>query len=117
MALDEPNHRLYVACQSGHIVIFDTVTGNELQALSIARGVDDLAFDPRSKRLYAACGEGNGTVSVYEVTGPDNYKLLGSIPSGTAGKTGRLVPELQRYFIAVPPHGSVNAVVLVYKVQ
>jgi DNA-binding beta-propeller fold protein YncE len=75
-ALDEANHRLFVACRSGQIVVFDTETGKELQALPIGapgKGdgawVDDLAFDSNTKRLYAACG-GTGTVDVYEQTDP-----------------------------------------------
>jgi DNA-binding beta-propeller fold protein YncE len=31
MALDEPNHRLFVACRGGDIVVFDTTTGKELR--------------------------------------------------------------------------------------
>src|SRR5438477_11497814 len=33
MALDEANHRLFVACRSGQIVVFDRASGKELQAL------------------------------------------------------------------------------------
>jgi DNA-binding beta-propeller fold protein YncE len=62
-ALDEPHHRLFVACRSGQIVVFDTETGKELQALPIGEWADDLVFDPIRKRLYAACGA-SGTVDV-----------------------------------------------------
>jgi DNA-binding beta-propeller fold protein YncE len=116
IALDEADHRLFVACRSGHIVVFDTASGKELQALPIGAGVDDLVFDPESKRIYAPCG-GTGTVDVYEQIDPDHYKLLGRIPSGALAKTGRLVPQLHRYFVAVPQHGKQNAEILVYQVQ
>jgi DNA-binding beta-propeller fold protein YncE len=116
IALDEANHRLFVACRSGQIVVFDTNTGKELQALPIGKGVDDLVFDPTSKRLYAPCG-GAGTVDVYEQTSPDHYKSIGKVVSGTLGKTGLLVPELKRYFVAVPQQGNKNAEILVYKVE
>jgi DNA-binding beta-propeller fold protein YncE len=123
IALDEANHRLYVACRSGQIVVFDTETGKELQALAIGPSgksggewVDDLAFDPKSKRLYAPCG-GTGTVDVYEEIDRDHYKSLGKVASGLLGKTGRLVPELNRYFVTVPQHENKNAEVLVYQVQ
>jgi DNA-binding beta-propeller fold protein YncE len=116
IALDEANHRLFVACRSGQIVVFDTNTGKELQSLPIGRGVDDLVFDSASKRLYAPCG-GSGTVDVYKQTDPDHYKSIGKVPSGPLGKTGRLVPELNRYFVAVPKHGNKNAEILVYEVQ
>src|SRR6185312_7559359 len=46
MGLDEPHQRLFVACRSGKMSIFDTNTGKELQALPITTGVDDLVYDP-----------------------------------------------------------------------
>ena len=117
MALDEPAHRLFVACRSGQIVVVDTQTGKELQALVIDKGVDDLVFDAASKRLYAACGEGEGSVVVYKEVGPDSYESLGKVPSGPAGRTARLVPELSKYFVAVPAHGDTPAQILVYDVH
>jgi DNA-binding beta-propeller fold protein YncE len=116
VALDEANHRLFVGCRSGQVVIFDTETGKELQALPIGDWVDEVEFDPATKRIYAACG-GTGNVDVYEETDPDHYKSIGKIPSGPWGKNGRLVPELNRYFVPVPQHGNKNAEVLVYSVQ
>jgi hypothetical protein len=113
MALDEPNHRLFVACRSGHIVVFDTQTGKELQALPITKGVDDLAYDSASKRIYAEC---DGAVDVYEQSDPDHYKSLGKVETGPAAKTARLVPELNRYFVAAPQHGSTPAEILVFEV-
>jgi hypothetical protein len=115
IALDEPHHRLFVAARSGAIVVFDTASGKELQALPIDKGVDDLVFDAASKRLYAPCS--SGTIGVYEQTDADHYKLLGKVAGGPLGRTGRLVPELKRYFLPVPKHGSTEAEVMVYEVQ
>jgi DNA-binding beta-propeller fold protein YncE len=114
MSLDEPDHRLFVGCRSGQIVVLDTGNGKEVQAVPIAKGVDDLAFDPVRKRIYAAC---DGEVDVYQLADPDHYRPLGTIPSGPLGRTARLVPELNRYFVAVPAHGSESAAVLVYEVN
>src|SRR6266853_4126507 len=52
MALDEANHRLFIACRGGQIVVMDTQTGKEIAALPITKGVDDLTYDPGSKRIY-----------------------------------------------------------------
>lgn len=117
MALDESSHRLFVACRSGQIVVFDTQNGKELQALPIAKGVDDAVFDSASKRIYASCGEGAGSVHVYQEKDPDHFDSLGQVPSGPLGRTSRLVPELHQYFVAVPAHESTPAEVLVYEVQ
>ncbi len=114
MALDEANHRLFVACRSGDLIVFDTTSGKELSSLPIAEGVDDLAFATDNKRIYAAA---DGFVDVYQEQSPDDYKLLAKVPSGPAGRTARLVPELKRYFVAVPQHDAVPSEVLVYEVQ
>ena len=101
MSLDEAHHRLFVACRSGQIAVIDTGTGKEVNALPITKGVDDIVYDAASKRLYASC---DGDVSVYGQTDPDKYKLLGKVSTGPMGRTARLVPELNRYFVAVPQH-------------
>jgi len=116
MALDESAHRLFVGCRSGAIVIFDSQSGKELQSVPVGKGVDDLMFDPASKRIYATSG-GTGEVDVYQETDPDHYKSLGNVPSGPGAKTGLLVPQLSRLFVAVPPKGTTPGEVYVYQVQ
>ena len=113
MALDEANHRLFVACRTSQIAVLDTQTGKEITSFAITKGVDDITYDAASKRIYAAC---DGAVDIYEQSGPDSYKLLANIPTGPMGRTARLVPELKRYFVAVPQHGATSAKVLVFEV-
>jgi DNA-binding beta-propeller fold protein YncE len=111
IALDEPHQRLFVGCRDGKVVVFDTNNGAEITALPIAEGVDDLIYDRTNRRLYAA---GDGSTSVYAQKDADHYALLGNVATGPAGRTALLVPELSRYFVSVPQHGSTNASVLVY---
>jgi DNA-binding beta-propeller fold protein YncE len=113
MALDETNHRLFIACRTASMVVLDTQSGKEIIALPITKGVDDAIYDPASKRIYAAC---DGNVDVYQQSSPDEYKLLAQIPTGPMARTARLVPELKRYFIAVPQHGTDPAKILVFDV-
>jgi DNA-binding beta-propeller fold protein YncE len=115
VAIDEQRHRLFVACRDGKLVVMDSDSGKVLQVLPIATGVDDIVYDPATKRIYVACGE--GFVNVYEEADPNHYQSIGKIATGPLGKTGLLVPELHRYFVAVPPHGNDPAVVLAYAVQ
>jgi len=114
MGFDESNHRLFVACRSGDIVVLNTETGKEVTALPMTKGVDDLTYDPAQRRIYAA---GDGSVDVYQQTDRDNYKLAGKVPTGPVGRTARLVPELNRYFVAVPQHGMTSAEILVFEVH
>jgi len=116
MALDETSHRLFVGCRSGHVVIFDTQSGKELQALAIGPRSDDLAFDPESKRLYSTSG-GTGQVDVYKQIDADHYQLLGKVVSGSGAKTGLLAKELDRFFVSVPAQGTSSGKVVVYQLQ
>ena len=113
LGFDEANHRLFVACRDGQLDVLDTQSGKELFTLPITKGVDDLVYDSASKRIYSA---GDGSVDVYAQTDADTYKLLGQVPTGPLGKTARLVPELRRYFVAVPQNGTKNAEILVFEV-
>jgi DNA-binding beta-propeller fold protein YncE len=113
MAFDEANHRLFIACRSGQISVLDSASGKEITALPITKGVDDLVYDPQSKRIYAAC---DGNVDVYQQSSADEYKLLAQVPTGPLGRTARLVPELKLYFVAVPQHGADPAKILVFDV-
>jgi DNA-binding beta-propeller fold protein YncE len=114
MAIDKVNRRLFSGCRSGSIVVLDIETGKQLQELPIARGVDDLIYDPAKKRLYASC---DGTVDVYEQSSADHYNLLGKIPSGPGAKTAILVPEIGKLFVAVPRNDDRDAEVLVFSIQ
>lgn len=116
MAMDELAHRLFVGCRTGAIVVFDSQTGKELQALPVGKGVDDLMFDPAGKRIYATAG-GTGAVDVYSETDPDHYQSMGHVPSGPGAKTGLFVPQLARLFVPVPPRGGMPGEVYVYQVQ
>jgi len=112
MALDEFRQRLFVGCRNGQIVVLDSNTGKELQALPIASGIDDLIYDPATRRIYAAT---NGVIEVFEQTDLDHYVSKGTIGTGANGRTARFVPQLNRLFVAVPSTGLRHARVLVYE--
>lgn len=114
MAFDEANHRLFVACRDGQMVVLDAQAGKELAVLPITKGADDAVYDANNKRVYTAA---DGSVDVYQQTDADNYQLLAKIPTAPMGRTARLVPELNRYFVAVPQHGTENAQILVFEVH
>lgn len=117
LAFDEADHRLFTGCRSGAIVVFNTQTGKQLQSLPIAQGIDDLIFDPASKRLYAACGSGGGSIDVYREDSPDHYTSLGRIPAATGSKNETLAPSLHRLYTTIPPGTGTPGQVYVFQVQ
>jgi hypothetical protein len=112
MALDEQRQRLFVGCRDGKLVVLDSNTGKELQTLPITPGVDDTIYDPKSKRLYAI---GGGSVDVYDQISMDKYVSRGSVSTGSKARTGRLVPQLNRLFVAAPQDGTESARVVIFE--
>ena len=115
MALDEAGHRLFVVTrQPGKLVVLNSDTGKVVASLDAVGMVDDMSYDAQHKRLYLA---GDGSVDVFEQKDADHYSLLAKVPGSFRAKTGILVPELNRYYLAVPHHEKQDAEVRVYEIQ
>ena len=115
MALDEANHRLFVVTRKpGKLIVLNSDSGKVIADLPAVGFVDDMSYDAKQRRLYLA---GDQFVDVFEQKDPDHYALLAKIPGSFRAKTGILVPELNRYYLAVPHHEQKDAEVRVYEVQ
>jgi hypothetical protein len=115
MALDEADHRLFVVTRNpGQLIVLDSDTGKAITNLSAVGMVDDMSYDAQHKRLYLA---GDGALDVFEQKDPDHYALLAKISGAFRAKTGIFVPELNRYYLAVPRHENKDAEVRVYEIQ
>ena len=115
LGFDEASHRLFVSTRDpGTLVVLNSDTGSVVAELPAASMVDDLSFDPSRKRIYLA---GDGSLDVYRQDDSDHYSLLSKIPSSFRAKTGLLVPEWNRYYLAVPRHAQHRAEVRIYEVQ
>jgi DNA-binding beta-propeller fold protein YncE len=115
MALDEANHRLFVVTRKpGKLIVLNSENGKVIADLPAVGLVDDLSYDAKQKRLYLA---GDQFLDVFDQKDPDHYVLLARIPGSFRAKTGILVPELNRYYLAVPHHENKDAEVRVYEIQ
>jgi DNA-binding beta-propeller fold protein YncE len=115
LAIDESNHRLFVGCRGQVMVVVDSTSGKEITSVPISKGIDGMVFDPATQRIYSEAN--TGAIDVYKEIDPDHYQSLGTTPTGSPAKPGLLVPELNRYFVAVPQHDNVDAAILEYKVR
>ena len=115
MAFDEANHRLFVVTRNpGKLIVLNSDTGKVVTSLDAVGMVDDMSYDAQHKRIYLA---GDGSVDVFAQKDADNYSLLAKVPGSFRAKTGILVPELNRYYLAVPHHDKQEAEVRVYETQ
>ncbi len=115
MSLDEANHRLFTVTRTpGKLIVLDSDSGKLIASLPAVGLVDDMSYDAQHKRIYLA---GDQSLDVFEQRDPDHYALLARIPGSFRAKTGILVPELNRYYLAVPHHENKDAEVRVYEIQ
>jgi DNA-binding beta-propeller fold protein YncE len=118
-AVDEAHRRLFVACRigqlHGEIVVFDTQSGKMIKALPTGGLLDYMVFDPESRRIYAVCSTAD--VDVYQQRSADEYVLLGKVETALLARTGLLVPELRRFFVASPNTGLTPAEILVFQIE
>jgi DNA-binding beta-propeller fold protein YncE len=120
MALDETNHRLFVATRvPPRLAVFDSNSGHQVAALPTVQDSDDLYYDSARKRVYV-CG-GEGYISVFEQEDADHYKLLAKVQTAigarTAGYFGKGRKGFDRFYLAVPARADHGAEVWIYTVQ
>jgi DNA-binding beta-propeller fold protein YncE len=117
MALDEPNHRLFIATRNPPtFFVFSTETGKVVASLPCVGVNDDMTFDSKRKRIYVT---GDGATSVFEQRDADHYEHLVDVPTGFRAKTSLYVPELNRLYIAMSGGNKPDAQVgiQIYQVQ
>jgi DNA-binding beta-propeller fold protein YncE len=108
VAIDTAHHRLFVGARikPGHIfkpgkmVVMDTETGKVVAALDTEGGADEIQYDAASQRVYFTGTTGH--VDVFKQVDADNYQHLGKLITAADAKTSLLVPELKRFYVAVP---------------
>jgi DNA-binding beta-propeller fold protein YncE len=120
MALDESDHRLFVATRTPpRLAVYDTDSGHLVRSYPVVQDADDLYYDSSRKRLYIPGGE--GFISVFQQNSADDYTLIAKIPSSvgarTAGYFGRGHKGLDRFYLAVPARADHSAELLIYTLQ
>jgi WD40 repeat protein len=114
IGFDEDGHRLFIGTRDpGKLIVLDSDSGKVVSSMQAAAMVDDLAYDVQRKRIYFA---GTLFTDVFQQSDPDHYVQIGHIPTSFRAKTAILVPELNRFYLAVPHHEKQSAEVRVYNV-
>jgi DNA-binding beta-propeller fold protein YncE len=109
-SLDPAHHRLLLGSrlggghtvEPGKLVVINTDTGKAVQILDAPGGGDEIFFDAPSSRVYFSGSTGN--LAVFHEDDPDHFRLLGKVPTGAIAKSGIWIPEMKRYYAAVPKH-------------
>jgi hypothetical protein len=114
MALDEPNHRLFIGCRrAAKVLVYDTNTGKEIGSFDIVGDTDDLFYDAARKRLYV--GGGEGYLDVFQDQDGTRFARIAHVATAAGARTSLFVPEQARLYLAVPHRGTQKAEIRIYE--
>lgn len=116
IALDEPNHRLFVITRKPFkLVVLNTDTGASVASFDAPQRTNDISWDATNKRLYLT---GDDNIAVFDQKDPDNYEQVALVPSAKGAKTSLLVPATNTLYVAVSPgEDGKGGAVLRYQVK
>jgi len=116
MAFDAEHHRLFVACRRpAELLALDSRSGRVLAHLPVVGDADDLYYDSARHRIYVSGG--HGAISIVRQVDANHYRLMTTIRTALGARTSLFVPQLNRFYLAVPRHGSRSAEIRVYSVS
>ncbi len=114
MALDKTQHRLFVACEPGKLIVFNTETGKSVAAVDIHKAADGIYVDAKRSLIYVSCGE--GFIDVIQQKSADTWLLVDKVATEKGAGTSLFSPELNQLFLAVPQSEKNIAELRVYNV-
>ena len=110
MAIDRPNHRLFIGCRSKLMVVLDSDSGKVISSLPIGDHVDATAFDPDSQLIFFSNGE--GSISVIHQDSPDKYAVVDTVKTLPRAKTMVLDPKTHQLFLSTAESGQFEVLVV-----
>ncbi|MES2006076.1 MAG: YncE family protein [Bacteroidota bacterium] len=96
LAIDTKTKRLFTTCDK-LLVVMDCTNGKVVAQLPIGDGCDGAAFDPSTKLIFTANGE--GTVTVVKELSANEYKVLENVPTKKGARTITLDKKTHRLYL------------------
>ena len=105
ITLDAVNRRLFVLARNpAQLVVMDMDSGKTVASLPTVGESEDIFYDGAHKRLFATGLE--GVVYCYRQLGADSYALSGKVPVREHAGSSLLIPQLERFIVAVAQHDA-----------
>lgn len=112
MALDKLHHRLFIACEPGKFIVYNTETGKSVANLPISKNADGIYLDAKRSLIYISCGE--GFIEVIQQKDADQYISVDKIETVKGAGTSLFSAAFNRLFLAVPQTETNPAELRVY---
>jgi hypothetical protein len=104
MAFDLARKRLIIGAGNKLMVMMDSGTGKVVGTVPIGARVDATAYDPETRLAFSSNGE--GTVTVARVEGPDKLTVVQNLPTTRGARTMTLDTKTHNIFLAAVDYQS-----------
>ncbi|MCU1301141.1 MAG: family beta-propeller protein [Candidatus Sulfotelmatobacter sp.] len=98
MGMDIANHRLFIGCRSKVMAVMNADTGKVITTLPIGDHVDATVYDPETKMIFNANGE--GSITVIRQESPDKYSVVETVKTFPKAKTMALDLKTHQLFLS-----------------
>jgi YVTN family beta-propeller protein len=98
LGIDLAKRRLFVSCRNEKMVVLAADTGKVLGSMPIGKGTDACIFDASAKLAFSS--NRDGTLTVVEAAGADDYRVLANVPTQVGAKTMALDPKTRNIYLA-----------------
>lgn len=106
LAIDRESRRLFTSCVNSKLLVVNAANGAVVSTQPIGKHTDAAAYDDRLKRVFSSNGE--GTLSVIQQDGPDQYKTLGEVATQLGARTMAVDAESGRVFLVTGDYTEVD---------
>lgn len=106
-ALDGHDGRLFAACADMTLQVLNTATGQQVAALPIGSGVDEIGYDPVHGYIFAADGAGDGTLTIIQRSpAVDTYAIVQNVPTQQRAYVMAVDPETGTVYLVTDLVGA-----------
>jgi YVTN family beta-propeller protein len=106
LAIDNTSHRLFSSCVNAKLLVVNAKDGTVVSTLPIGMRSDAVAYDGHLKRVFSS--NGDGTLSVIQQQGADQYRSLGEVPTQLGARTMTLDEKTGRIFLVTGDYTEVD---------
>lgn len=109
LAFDPADSLLLIGCRTpAALIVLDSKTGQQLNAVPASEGADDLFYEEAHHRAYLIAG--SGAVDSFAVAPDGKLQVLEQMKTLSGAKTGLLLTTRETLFVGMPstPFSSIN---------
>jgi hypothetical protein len=105
MVYDHANKRILLGCRGSEttkpsLAVMNAETGNIVHTSEIGGGVDGIAYDPRTKRIFLSCGV-NAVINIFEQVSADSYRPIEALGTQAGARTLAYNPKTEELYSVV----------------